>query len=141
MESSDTDSSDDEFYVKHREGCCCSACDTSDRTNWGYNSDGEFVHYDTDIERKWLENEKQKLWKFWHYEWAEHEFPRDDVVVQINCKEHLGPGVSAGYITVEDDVTIRFNTKNLIKHMRKYLPKETFIDHRMAMEEAGWVWS
>ena len=82
-----------------------------------------------------------KLWKFWHYEWAEHEFPGDDVAVPINCKEHLQPGVAAGYITVEDDVTIRFKPENIIKHMRKYLPKETLVDHWMAMEEAGWVWS
>ena len=50
--SEETDSDDDDFYVQHRHGCCCSECDTSDRHNWGYNSDGEFVHYDTDLELK-----------------------------------------------------------------------------------------
>ena len=34
--------------VAHSVGCCCNDCDMTDRTQWGYNSKGNFVKFESD---------------------------------------------------------------------------------------------
>ena len=44
----ESDSDSDASVVNHSATCACTRCDTSDRRYWGYNSDGEFVHFTDD---------------------------------------------------------------------------------------------
>ena len=44
----DSDSDSDASVVNHSASCACTRCDTSDRRYWGYNSNGEFVHFTDD---------------------------------------------------------------------------------------------
>tara|TARA_B100001109_G_C18814179_1_gene451212 strand:- start:78 stop:377 length:300 start_codon:yes stop_codon:yes gene_type:complete len=95
------------------------------------------------------------LFKFWYYEWAEHEWPAEDSVyfegplMRIHpspekfLEDKLNPGVASGYISVEEHspigtVTVRFQPERLIQDMRKHLSLNVLVDHLMAMEEAGW---
>lgn len=44
----DSDSDSDASVVIHSASCACTRCDTSDRRYWGYNSNGELVHFTDD---------------------------------------------------------------------------------------------
>lgn len=44
----ESDSDSDASVANHPATCACTRCDTSDRRYWGYNSNGEFVHFTDD---------------------------------------------------------------------------------------------
>ena len=109
------------------------------------------------------ESDLKKIWRYWFYEWAEHEYPgrhEDCVWYQgtINRNEDrvwiestLRPGVAAGYITMEyaelsfhmtgELIIVRFRPDKIIKEMSTHLKQEILFDHWLAMEEHGWTWT
>ena len=104
-------------------------------------------------------NSAAKLWIYWFYEWAEHEYPdgyHERVWFQgpfqrgTTLNKQVRPGVAAGYITMTPsdpekyvgmDVIVRFNPKEIIKEMSTHLSEDILVEHWLAMEERGWTWT
>ena len=109
-------------------------------------------------------SKNNKLWHFWYYEWAETEWSKNAIYYKgafdevcddfhLFLENKLFPGIKKGYIRMEDEygeelrnipdddldqeVVIRFRPCKLMNRMHRYLARDIFEDHCMAMEECG----